>query len=72
MTAASAKAIFAASLTIALSFGAMYAADEVTIRKFGGFILPELEKEGRLFTPWSSAATADFVAMTANVPANLP
>jgi endoglucanase len=38
---------------------------KITTRGFGGFILPEFEKEDRLFTPWGSAATADFVAMTA-------
>jgi endoglucanase len=38
---------------------------KVSTRDFGGFILPEREKAERFFTPWSSAATADFVAMTA-------
>lgn len=32
---------------------------------FGGFIPPEDEETDRFFTPWSSAATADFVAMMA-------
>jgi endoglucanase len=32
---------------------------------FCGFVLPEQEKDPRYFTPWGSAATADFVAMTA-------
>ena len=32
---------------------------------FGGFIRPEAEEADRFFTPWSSAATADFVAMMA-------
>jgi endoglucanase len=32
---------------------------------FGGFILPEDEEEDRFFTSWSTAATADFVAMMA-------
>jgi endoglucanase len=38
---------------------------KVSTKKFGGFILPEKEVEDRFFTPWSSAATADFVAMMA-------
>lgn len=38
---------------------------KVTTRDFGGFILPETETALRYFTPWSSAATADFVAMMA-------
>jgi endoglucanase len=38
---------------------------KVTTKKFGGFIAPEKEDAERYFTPWSSAATADFVAMTA-------
>lgn len=38
---------------------------KVSTKRFGGFILPESEKEERFFTPWSSAATADFVAMLA-------
>ena len=38
---------------------------KVTTKKFGGFIAPEKETAERYFTPWSSAATADFVAMTA-------
>jgi len=33
--------------------------------KFGGFILPHEEKERRYFSPWGSAATADFVAIMA-------
>jgi endoglucanase len=36
---------------------------KLTTRNFGGFIPPEEETADRLFTPWSSAATADFVAM---------
>lgn len=38
---------------------------KVSTRNFGGFILPELEKEPRYLAGWSTAATADFVAMTA-------
>lgn len=38
---------------------------KVSTRDFGGFIMPEQEKAKRYFTPWSSAATADFVAMLA-------
>ncbi len=38
---------------------------KVTTRDFGGFIMPEHELTPRYFTPWSSAATADFVAMLA-------
>lgn len=45
------------------SDGSVY--HKISTRRFGGFILPDLEREDRYFTPWSSAATADFVAMTA-------
>ena len=38
---------------------------KVSTRDFGGFELPEQEVAPRYFTPWSSAATADFVAMLA-------
>jgi endoglucanase len=38
---------------------------KVSTLKFGGFVLPEAEKAERYFTPWSSAATADFVAVMA-------
>jgi endoglucanase len=38
---------------------------KVTTTDFGGFIMPEAETAKRYFTPWSSAATADFVAMLA-------
>ena len=38
---------------------------KVSTRDFGPMIQPEEEKTERYFTPWSSAATADFVAMTA-------
>ena len=38
---------------------------KVSTLKFGPFVLPEDEKEPRYLTPWSSAATADFVAVMA-------
>ncbi len=38
---------------------------KVSTVKFGAFILPEEEPAPRYFVPWGSAATADFVAMTA-------
>ncbi|HYG33253.1 MAG TPA: glycoside hydrolase family 9 protein [Clostridia bacterium] len=50
-------------LTMQLPDGSV--SHKVTTRKFGPFILPEQEKEDRYFTAWSSAATADFVAMLA-------
>ncbi len=38
---------------------------KLTRKNFSGFIKPEEDKEKRYFTDWSSAATADFVAMMA-------
>lgn len=38
---------------------------KLTRLNFSGFIMPEDDKEKRYFTDWGSAATADFVAMTA-------
>lgn len=38
---------------------------KVSTKGFGGFVPPEQEKDPRFFVPWSSAATADLVAMTA-------
>lgn len=38
---------------------------KLTTKSFGGFILPEQETTERYYTPWGSAATADFVAMMA-------
>jgi hypothetical protein len=38
---------------------------KVSTINFGGFIMPEAEGADRFFVPWSSAATADFVAMMA-------
>ena len=38
---------------------------KLTRTNFEGFVLPELDTEKRFFTVWSSAATADFVAVMA-------
>jgi endoglucanase len=38
---------------------------KVSTKKFGRFIAPEEELADRFLVPWGSAATADFVAMTA-------
>ena len=38
---------------------------KVSTRDFGPAVAPEQEKADRFITPWSSAATADFVAMNA-------
>lgn len=38
---------------------------KLTRKNFSGFIMPEDDHEKRYFTEWSSAATADFVAMMA-------
>ena len=38
---------------------------KVSTKNFGGFITPDKETEPRYFVPWSSAATADFVAVCA-------
>lgn len=38
---------------------------KLTRKGFSGFIMPEDDHENRYFTVWSSAATADFVAMMA-------
>jgi endoglucanase len=50
-------------LTMQAPDGSAY--HKLSTKQFGGFILPEREKEPRYFTPWGSPATADFVAMTA-------
>jgi endoglucanase len=50
-------------LTMQASDGSVY--HKVSTLNFGGFIMPENENAKRYFTPWSSAATADFVAMLA-------
>lgn len=38
---------------------------KLSTKEFGPFILPEQETADRYFVPWSSAATADFVAIMA-------
>ena len=38
---------------------------KVSTRKFGGFVMPEKEAAERFVVPWSSTATASFVAMMA-------
>lgn len=38
---------------------------KLTRRSFSGFIMPQKDREKRYFTEWSSAATADFVAIMA-------
>jgi endoglucanase len=43
---------------------------KLTTQAFGGFILPERETTNRFYTPWGSAATADFVAMMAQAARN--
>jgi endoglucanase len=50
-------------LTMQAPDGSVY--HKLSTRDFGAFILPEKETAERYFTPWSSAATADFVAMLA-------
>ncbi len=50
-------------LTMQAADGSVY--HKLSTKTFGGFILPEREQTERYFTPWSSAATADFVAVTA-------
>lgn len=49
--------------TMQAADGSVY--HKVSTRDFGGFIMPEQETAQRNFVPWSSAATADFVAMLA-------
>ncbi|MBN2183221.1 MAG: glycoside hydrolase family 9 protein, partial [Sedimentisphaerales bacterium] len=38
---------------------------KLTRLNFSGFVMPEMDTEKRFFTDWSSAATADFVAVMA-------
>jgi endoglucanase len=38
---------------------------KVSTLRFGGMVMPERETAERYFSPWGSAATADFAAMTA-------
>jgi endoglucanase len=49
--------------TMQASDGSVY--HKVSTKEFGPAIMPENEKTQRYFAPWSSAATADFVAVTA-------
>jgi endoglucanase len=50
-------------LTMQLDNGSV--SHKVSTLKFCDFIMPEKETTDRFFVPWGSAATADFVAMTA-------
>ena len=50
-------------LTMQADDGSVY--HKVSTKSFGGFIMPAQEKAERYFVPWSSAATASFVAMMA-------
>ncbi len=50
-------------LTMQATDGSVY--HKVSTARFGPFIAPEAERTDRFFTPWSSAATADFVALLA-------
>ena len=50
-------------LTMQAPDGSVY--HKVSTKAFGPAIQPEQEKTERYFAPWSSAATADFVAVTA-------
>jgi endoglucanase len=50
-------------LTMQAADGSVY--HKVSTKAFGPAMQPEQEKTERYFAPWSSAATADFVAMTA-------
>ena len=50
-------------LTMQAEDGSVY--DKLSAKDFCKFILPENELDERFFVSWSSAATADFVAMTA-------
>ncbi|HEY6329309.1 MAG TPA: glycoside hydrolase family 9 protein [Blastocatellia bacterium] len=50
-------------LTMQAQDGSVY--HKVTTKTFGPAIMPEKEQTPRFFAPWSSAATADFIAMAA-------
>lgn len=50
-------------LTMQAADGSVY--HKLSAKNFCGFVMPEQEKAERYFTPWGSAATADFVAMMA-------
>ena len=49
--------------TMQAADGSVY--HKLSTRDFGGFVLPEAETARRYFAPWSSAATAGFVAVMA-------
>ena len=50
-------------LTMQLEDGSV--SHKISAKDFCGFIMPEKETADRYFVPWGSAATADFIAMTA-------
>jgi len=52
-------------LTMQYTDGSGKVAHKLTRKNFEPFCMPEQDKEKRYFTDWSSAATADFVAMMA-------
>lgn len=52
-------------LTMQYPDGSGKVSHKLSTKDFGGFVLPEKETTDRFFTPWGSAATADFVAMMA-------
>ena len=52
-------------LTMQYPDGSGKVSHKLSTKDFGGFVLPERETADRFFTPWGSAATADFVAMLA-------
>ncbi len=52
-------------LTMQYPDGGGKVSHKLSTKDFGGFVLPERETDDRFFTPWGSAATADFVAMLA-------
>ncbi|MFZ5985814.1 MAG: glycoside hydrolase family 9 protein [Bacillota bacterium] len=52
-------------LTMQYPDGSGKVSHKLSTKSFGGFIMPENETTERYFTPFGTAATADFVAMTA-------
>lgn len=52
-------------LKMQLPDGSGRVSHKLTRTNFSGFVMPEDDDEKRFFTEWSSAATADFVAMMA-------
>jgi endoglucanase len=52
-------------LTMQYPDGSGKVSHKLTTKAFGDFILPEFETADRFFTPFGTAATADFVAMCA-------